>query len=122
MSSAAARSATRIGWFISGTHTTAPWPTRMRRVCDRAGGQEHLGRRAVRVLLEEVVLDRPHGVEAELVGETHLLEGVLVHDALDSVVRTGGGTDSSKKMPNSMEDRDASKPGEAGARSRAEMP
>ena len=33
MSSAAARSATRIGLFISGTHTTAPWPTRMRWVC-----------------------------------------------------------------------------------------
>ena len=32
MSRAAARSATRTGWFISGTHTTAPWPTRMRSV------------------------------------------------------------------------------------------
>ena len=32
MSSAAARSATRTGWFISGTHTTAPWPTLMRSV------------------------------------------------------------------------------------------
>ena len=31
-SRAAARSATRMGWFISGTHTTAPWPTRTRRV------------------------------------------------------------------------------------------
>src|SRR5262245_46803061 len=33
MSSVAARSATRIGWFISGTHTTAPCPTRIRSVC-----------------------------------------------------------------------------------------
>ena len=33
MSSTAARSATRIGWFICGTHTTAPWPTRIRSVC-----------------------------------------------------------------------------------------
>ena len=33
MSSAAHRSATRIGWFISGTQTTAPWPTRIRSVC-----------------------------------------------------------------------------------------
>ncbi len=32
MSRAAARSATRTGWFISGTHTTAPWPTRIRSV------------------------------------------------------------------------------------------
>ena len=51
----------------------------------RAGGQEHLGRRAVRVLLEEVMLDGPHGVEAELVGQTHLLEGVLVDGTLDAV-------------------------------------
>ena len=33
MSSTAARSAMRTGWFIFGTHTTAPWPTRMRLVC-----------------------------------------------------------------------------------------
>ena len=32
MSRAAARSATRTGWFISGTQTTAPWATRMRSV------------------------------------------------------------------------------------------
>jgi len=32
----------------------------------------------VRVLLEEVVLDGPDVVEAELVGEAHLLERVLV--------------------------------------------
>ena len=42
------------------------------------GGEEHLGRRAVRVLLEEVVLDRPHRVEAELVGQHRLLERVVV--------------------------------------------
>ena len=90
MSRTAARSATRTGWFISGTQTTAPWPTRMRRRLHGAGGQEDLGRRAVRVLLEEVVLDGPHGVEAELVGEPHLLEGVLVHDALDSGCERAG--------------------------------
>ena len=33
MSSTAARSAMRIGWLNSGTHTTIPWPTRMRVVC-----------------------------------------------------------------------------------------
>ena len=59
MSRAAARSATRIGWFISGTQTTAPWPTRILRGLSGDRGQHHLGRRAVRVLLEEVVLDRP---------------------------------------------------------------
>ena len=83
MSSVAQRSATRIGWFISGTHTTAPWPMRMRSVCARHRGEHHLGRRAVRVLLEEVVLDRPHPVEAELVGEARLLERVAEHAGLD---------------------------------------
>ena len=47
-----------------------------------AGGEEELGRRAVRVLLEEVVLDGPHLVEAQLVGQPHLLERVLVDRAL----------------------------------------
>src|SRR5205823_5781225 len=42
-----------------------------------AGGEEHLGRRGVAVLLEEVVLDLPDAVHAELVGQLHLLEGVL---------------------------------------------
>ena len=41
------------------------------------GGEEHLGRRGVRVLLEEVVLDFPRVVDAELVGELDLGEGVL---------------------------------------------
>src|SRR5207253_5921222 len=45
-------------------------------------GEEHLRGRTVRVLLEKVMLDRPDVVEAELVGELHLLEGVVVHGAL----------------------------------------
>ena len=44
----------------------------------RAGGEKDLRRRAVGVLLEEVVLDRPDEVEAELVGEARLLQRVLV--------------------------------------------
>ena len=39
---------------------------------------EHLGVRAVRVLLEEVVLDGPERVEAHLVAEDRLLDRVLV--------------------------------------------
>ena len=39
---------------------------------------EHLGVGAVRVLLEEVVLDGPERVEAHLVAEDRLLERVLV--------------------------------------------
>ena len=39
--------------------------------------QEDLGRRAVRVLLEEVVFDRPRMVEPDLVGQHHLLRRLL---------------------------------------------
>jgi hypothetical protein len=45
-------------------------------------GEHDLGGRAVRVLLEEVVLDRPHPVEAELVGQPRLLERVVEHRGL----------------------------------------
>src|SRR5215472_3315582 len=42
----------------------------------RGRGEEDLRRGAVRVLLQVVVLDFPDAVEAELVGELDLLEGV----------------------------------------------
>ena len=45
-------------------------------------GQEHLGGRAVRVFLEEVMLHRPGVVDAEPVGEFHLVERVLHQLAL----------------------------------------
>ena len=48
----------------------------------RHGGEEQLRRRAVRVLLEKVVFDGPHRVEAELVRQPRLLEGVRVHRPL----------------------------------------
>ena len=46
------------------------------------GGQHHFGRRAVGVLLQEMMFDAPDPVEAQLVGETGLLEGVPVHRPL----------------------------------------
>ena len=54
-----------------------PWPSRMRVRALAGGGEEHLGRRRVAVLLEEVVLDLPHVVDAEPVGELDLVERVL---------------------------------------------
>src|SRR5438105_4907468 len=45
----------------------------------------HIGgcrRRTVGVLLQEVVLDRPHLIESQLVGELHLLERVVVDGSL----------------------------------------
>ena len=51
----------------------------------RDRGEHQLGRGAVRVLLQEVVLDGPHPVEAELVGESGLREGVIEDTLLDAV-------------------------------------
>ena len=48
--------------------------------------EEHLGSRRVRVLLEEVVLDLPHVVEPDLVGQLDLVERVL-----DELLLTGVG-------------------------------
>ena len=50
------------------------------------GGQEHLGGRGVRVLLEEVVLDLPGVVDAEPVGQLDLRERVLEQALLAAVV------------------------------------
>ena len=44
----------------------------------RARGEKDLGRRRVRVLLEEVVLDLPGVVDAQAVGELHLVERLLI--------------------------------------------
>ena len=51
----------------------------------RAGGEEHLRRGGVRVLLEEVVLDLPGVVDAELVGELHLVERLLEQPELGAL-------------------------------------
>ena len=56
-------------------HDAVPEPDALRALRDR--GEEQLGRARVAVLLEEVVLDLPHVVDAEPVGELALLEGLL---------------------------------------------
>ena len=76
-SSIATRSAVRAGWLNRGEVRMIPWPRRMRLVRWLAGGQEHLGCRGVRVLLEEVVLDLPDVLDAQAVGQLDLVEGVL---------------------------------------------
>ena len=47
----------------------------------------------MRILLEEVVLDGPHGVEAHLVGDAHLLEAAVVDGVLDVVLPGTGNRD-----------------------------
>ena len=46
------------------------------------GGEKHLGRRRVRIFLEEMVLDLPGVVVAEPVGQLDLVERVLVEPVL----------------------------------------
>ena len=55
-----------------------------------AGGEEDLGRRGVRVLLEEVVLDLPDVVDAEPVGQLDLGERVLEQPVLGAAVHGRG--------------------------------
>ena len=53
-------------------------------------GQEHLGRRGVRVLLEEVVLDLPGVIDAQAIGQLHLVQRVLEEPELGALLpRTG---------------------------------
>ena len=49
-------------------------------------GQEHFRGRGVAVLLEEVVFDLPHVLEAQPVGQLDLFEGVLEEFVLRPVV------------------------------------
>ena len=58
----------------------------------RDRGEEHLGRARVAVLLEEVVLDLPHVVDAEPVGELALLERVLDQRGTRSLRSHGPGS------------------------------
>jgi hypothetical protein len=48
----------------------------------RTRGEKQLGRRAVRIFLEEMVFDRPDMLEAQRIGELHLLEAVVVNRTL----------------------------------------
>ncbi len=82
----AMRSATRAGWLNGGAVSTTPWPRRMRDVRWLQAARNTSGRRGVAVLLEEVVLDLPHVVEAQRVGELDLFEGVLEQAVLRAVL------------------------------------
>ena len=86
------RSATRAGWLNPTGNCTMPWPSLMRLGALAGRGQEHLGRRGVGVLLEEVVLDLPDVVEAQAVGQLDLLEGFLEEAVLVVPAPTGRGS------------------------------
>ena len=55
----------------------------------RDEGEEDLGRRRVRILVEAVVLDLPDAVVAELVGEHRLLDAVVERPAPRTARRVG---------------------------------
>ena len=61
-------------------HDAVSEPNALGALRDR--GEKHLRRARVAVLLEEVVLDHPHVVDAEPVGERALLECLLEHAVL----------------------------------------
>ena len=70
---------------VVGDHLSDPVTEPDVRRARRSRGEEHLGRRRVRVLVEEVVFDLPGVVEAEPVGEFDLVE-CLVEQAILVVV------------------------------------
>ena len=96
----AARSATRIGWLICGTHTTAPCPTRMRRVCAAMAVRKSSGAEEWEYSSRKWCSTAQARLEAELVGQPRLLERVLEHRAARASALNGRGTESSKKTPN----------------------
>src|SRR5207302_10983230 len=57
----------------------------------RAGGEEDLGGRGVRVFLEEMVLDLPDVVDAEPVGQLDLIERIVIEPPLGVVIPGGAG-------------------------------
>ena len=87
-SSIATRSATRAGWFTGGVMLMIAEPDVDALRAREHVRHHHLGRRDVRVLLEEVVLGRPHVLPVVLVAD--LGERHLAHEAVVLGVRVGG--------------------------------
>ena len=83
-SSTATRSATRAGWLV--VSWMMPWPSRMFLVRWLAAARKRLGRRRMRVFLQEMVLDQPGMVVAQPVGELELGERVLVELVLAALL------------------------------------
>ena len=83
-------SATRAGWMKPGGSWHDPVAETDALRALRGGGQEDPRGAGVRVLLQEVVLDLPRGVQAHAVGELDLLQGVL-NEAVLAVVTPGAG-------------------------------
>ena len=88
------------GWFISGTHTTAPWPTRMRCVCIATAVRKTSGAEQCEYSSRKWCSTAHTAVEAELVGERAPARARSRRPALDAAAPNGRGTDSSKKIPN----------------------
>src|SRR5260370_29245474 len=82
----------------------------------RAGGEEHLGRRRMRIFLEKMMLDLPDVIDADPVGEFDLGERVLVELPFGVLVPLGAG--SSRQL---MFVKDAELHGESPAAARAAL-
>ena len=82
MSTAATFSATRAGCWKPGGISTTPKPSRMFLVIRDERAEHHFVGRARRATVAEVVLDHPHRLEAERVGEHDFVDGLFVRGLL----------------------------------------
>ena len=99
MSRTAARSATRIGWFICGTHTTAPWPTRIRWVCIATAVRNNSGAEQCEYSSRKWC-STAQTVSNPSSSASRACSRALRYTDCSSRRPSGRGTDSSKKMPN----------------------
>ena len=80
------RSATRTGWLNGDGSSTTPCPQTDAFSLHGTGGEEYLGRGADGKFFEEVMLDGPSGLEAQLVGERDLLDGLMPYVGLAALI------------------------------------
>src|SRR5262249_1199956 len=101
MSSVAARSATRTGWFICGTHTTAPCPRRMRLVCMAQAVRKSSGAEQCEYSSRKWC-STTHTASNPSSSATRACSSAFSNTRRSPSPVNGRGTESSKKSPNCM--------------------
>ena len=95
----AARSATRIGWLISGTHTTAPCPTRIRWVCIATAVRNSSGADECEYSSRKWC-STTHAHSKPSASATRACSSAFTITSRSRSGLNGRGTESSKKIPN----------------------